>query len=155
MRFTCWQACVGNVARVRTETFAPRCPRVACPISYVGEDYRPLLMFSASQTWSASPRATFVLFFSCMIVRAAVKRLTDDVENAHTFLHESSGAAQTRPCTEGEGVGIDWTTCLQLHTHAHVDAHAQALGSCTGVRFSRAHLGLGGGVAVSFLGVFY
>lgn len=42
-----------------------------------------------------------------MIVRAVVKCLTDDVENAHTFLHESSGAAQTRPCTEGEGVGID------------------------------------------------
>lgn len=60
-------------------------------------------MFLHSES-GARPRAPP---FLCMIVRAAVKCLTDDVENAHTFLHESSGAAQTRPCTEGEGVGID------------------------------------------------
>lgn len=64
---------------------------------------------SASGIRSASPCATFLIdfFILCMIVRAVAKCLTDDVENAHTFLHESSGAAQTRPCTEGEGVGID------------------------------------------------
>lgn len=84
-------------------------PPVACPISYVGEDYWAPLMFLHPES-GARPRAPpylFIYLFLCMIVRAVVKCLTDDVENAHTFLHESSGAAQTRPCTEGEGVGID------------------------------------------------
>lgn len=85
-------------------------PPVACPISYVGEDYWALLMLLHPES-GARPRAPPFffrsLFILCMIVRAVVKCLTDDVENAHTFLHESSGAAQTRLCTEGEGVGID------------------------------------------------
>lgn len=83
-------------------------PFVACPISSVGEEYWSLLLFLLPEL-GARPRAPPFFFFSflCMIVRAAVKCLTDNVENAHTFVHESSGAAQTRPCTEGEGVGID------------------------------------------------
>ena len=109
---------------------APR-PPVACPISYVGEDYWPVLL-SLHPEAGARLRAPPIL---CMIVLAAVKCLADSVENAHTFLHESSGAAQTRPCTDGEGVGIDGPPAFSF-TRTHMSTHTaatQALGTCTAV----------------------
>lgn len=64
------------------------------------------------------------------------------------------------PLHRRRGGGDRLTTCLQLHTHANVDAHSRHAGSgllysCLALTFSHIHLDFFFFVAVSFLSVFY